>query len=168
MQQTCFPSQSLFSDLVDLNVCVTVGSILQNSSLPSFLPSVSVHNNTCEQKTAARLSLLCIIVSAIRMTNWQYRWGLISSYSLKGILCHNSFNKEISTLPHIEASYQGLISTLPHIKASLIFTFLLQMNTTAVVSSGGAPTPAGTSVFTKHNWIWEWGICGLMGGAFIT
>ena len=37
-----------------------------------------------------------------------------------------------------------------------------------VVSSGGAPTPAGTSVFTKHNWIWEWGICGLMGGAFIT
>lgn len=131
MQQTCFPSQSLFSDLVDLNVCVTVGSILQNSSLPSFLPSVSVHNNTCEQKTA-RLSLPCIIVSAIRMTNWQYRWGLISSYSLKGILCHNSFNKEISTLPHIKASYQGLISTLPHIKASLIFTFLLQMNTTAV------------------------------------
>ena len=38
-----------------------------------------------------------------------------------------------------------------------------------VVLSGGAPTPAGTSVFTKHNWdIWEWGICGLMGGAFIT
>ena len=30
-----------------------------------------------------------------------------------------------------------------------------------VVSSGGAPTPAGTSVFTKHNW-------DLMGGAFIT
>ena len=30
-----------------------------------------------------------------------------------------------------------------------------------VVSSGGAPTPAGTSV-------WEWGICGLMGGAVIT
>ena len=23
---------------------------------------------------------------------------------------------------------------------------------TEVVSSGGAPTPAGTSVFTKHNW----------------
>ena len=38
-----------------------------------------------------------------------------------------------------------------------------------VVSSGGAPTQAGTSVFTKHNWdIWKWGICGLMGGAFIT
>ena len=34
--------------------------------------------------------------------------------------------------------------------------------------SGGAPTPAGTSVFTKHNWDMEWGICGLMGGAFIT
>ena len=112
MQQTCFPSQSLFSDLVDLNVCVTVGSILQNSSLPSFLPSVSVHNNTCEQKTA-RLSLLCIIVSAIRMTNWQYRWGLISSYSLKGILCHNSFNKEISTLPHIKASYQHCLISRP-------------------------------------------------------
>ena len=51
-----------------------------------------------------------------------------------------------------------------------------------VVSSGGAPTPAGTSVFTKHNWdmgmgyLWlnGWGICGfgwgiyhLMGGAFM-
>ena len=43
-----------------------------------------------------------------------------------------------------------------------------------VVSSGGAPTPAGTSVFTKHNWdmgmgyMWlnGWGIYHLMGGAF--
>ena len=43
-----------------------------------------------------------------------------------------------------------------------------------VVSSGGAPTPAGTSVFTKHNWdmgmgyLWlnGWGIYDLMGGAF--
>ena len=33
----------------------------------------------------------------------------------------------------------------------------------AVVSSRGAPTPAGTSVFTKHNW----GINHLMGGAFM-
>ena len=49
-----------------------------------------------------------------------------------------------------------------------------------VVSSGGAPTPAGTSVFTKHNWdigmgyLWlngwghlslnGWGIYILMGG----
>ena len=41
------------------------------------------------------------------------------------------------------------------------------------VSSGGAPTPAGTSVFTKHNWdmgmgyllLNGWGIYGLMGGA---
>ena len=32
------------------------------------------------------------------------------------------------------------------------------------MSSGGAPTPAGTSVFFKHNWDMEWGICGLMGG----
>ena len=45
----------------------------------------------------------------------------------------------------------------------------------AVVSSGGAPTPAGTSVFTKHNWdmgmgyLWlnGWGINHLMGGAFM-
>ena len=45
-----------------------------------------------------------------------------------------------------------------------------------VMLSGGAPTPAGTSVFTKHNWdmgmgyLWlnGWGIYGLMGGAFIT
>ena len=34
-----------------------------------------------------------------------------------------------------------------------------------VVSSGGAPTPAGTSVFTKHNWDMGMGICGLMGVA---
>ena len=46
---------------------------------------------------------------------------------------------------------------------------------TVVVSSGGAPTPAGTSVFTKHNWdmgmgySWlnGWGIYHLMGGAFM-
>ena len=46
---------------------------------------------------------------------------------------------------------------------------------TKVVSSGGAPTPAGTSVFTKHNWdmgmgyLWlnGWGIYHLMGGAFM-
>ena len=46
--------------------------------------------------------------------------------------------------------------------------------TSAVVSSGGAPTPAGTSVFTKHKWdmgmgyLWlnGWGIYHLMGGAF--
>ena len=43
-----------------------------------------------------------------------------------------------------------------------------------VVLSGGAPTPAGTSVFTKHNWdmgmgcLWlnQWGIYGLLGWAF--
>ena len=41
------------------------------------------------------------------------------------------------------------------------------------MSIGGAPTPAGTSVFTKHNWdigmeyLWlnGWGIYHLMGGA---
>ena len=43
------------------------------------------------------------------------------------------------------------------------------------VSTGGAPTPAGISVFTKHNWdmgmgyLWlnGWGIYHLMGGAFM-
>ena len=43
------------------------------------------------------------------------------------------------------------------------------------VSSGGVPIPAGTSVFTKHNWdmgmayLWlnGWGIYHLMGGAFM-
>ena len=43
------------------------------------------------------------------------------------------------------------------------------------LSSGGAPTPAGTSVFTKHNWdmgmgyLWlnGWGIYHLMGGALM-
>ena len=47
---------------------------------------------------------------------------------------------------------------------------------TGVVSSGGAPTPAGTSVFTKHNWdmgmgyLWlnGWGIYGLLGWTFMT
>ena len=42
------------------------------------------------------------------------------------------------------------------------------------LSSGGAPTPAGTSVFTKHNWdmgmgyLWlnGWGIYGLLGWTF--
>ena len=44
------------------------------------------------------------------------------------------------------------------------------------MSSGRAPTPAGTSVFSKHNWDMEigylwlngWGIYHLMGGAFMT
>ena len=57
------------------------------------------------------------------------------------------------------------------------------------MSSGGAPTPAGTSVFSKHNWdmemggafmaYWvvmdgafislnEWGVYDLMGLAFVT
>ena len=43
------------------------------------------------------------------------------------------------------------------------------------MSSGGAPTPAGTSVFTKHNqdmgmgylWLNGWGIYHLMDGAFM-
>ena len=47
--------------------------------------------------------------------------------------------------------------------------------TAQVVSSGGAPTPAGTSVFTKHYWdmgmgyLWlnGWGIYHLMGRAFM-
>ena len=54
-------------------------------------------------------------------------------------------------------------SRLPHTRSKV------------VVSSGGAPTPAGTSVFTKHNWdmgmgyLWlnGWGIYHLMGGAFM-
>ena len=45
-----------------------------------------------------------------------------------------------------------------------------------VVSSGGAPTPAGTSVFSKHNWDMEmgylwlngWVIYHLMGWTFMT
>ena len=46
----------------------------------------------------------------------------------------------------------------------------------AVVLSGGAPTPAGTSVFTKHNWdmgmgyllLNGWSIYGLLGWTFKT
>ena len=52
---------------------------------------------------------------------------------------------------------------------------ILWVSHLVVVSSGGAPTPAGTSVFTKHNWdmgmgyLWlnGWGIYHLMGGAFM-
>ena len=55
-----------------------------------------------------------------------------------------------------------------------VLAYFMQSNT-GVVSSGGAPTPAGTSVFTKHNWdmgmgyLWlnGWGIYHLMGGAFM-
>ena len=36
---------------------------------------------------------------------------------------------------------------------------------TEVVSSGGAPTPAGTSVFSKHNWDISGGFRGGKGGA---
>jgi len=48
------------------------------------------------------------------------------------------------------------------------------MQAAVVVSSGGAPTPAGTSVFTKHNWdmgmgyLWLNGWGDLMCGAFVT
>ena len=52
---------------------------------------------------------------------------------------------------------------------------LLDLLCLEVVSSGGAPTPACTSVFTKHNWdmgmgyllINGWDIYHLMGGAFM-
>ena len=47
---------------------------------------------------------------------------------------------------------------------------------TEVVSSGGEPTPAGTSVFTKHNWdmgmgylsLNGWSIYGLLGWTLMT
>ena len=58
-----------------------------------------------------------------------------------------------------------------------VFTYSLQCTYTKKdeVSSGGAPTPAGISVITKHNWdmgmgyLWlnGWGIYHLMGGAFM-
>ena len=68
-----------------------------------------------------------------------------------------------------------LHSTLLY-QCSTSLYFTLHFPTMAVVvSSGGAPTPAGTSVFTKHNWdmgmgyLWlnGWGIYHLMGGAFM-
>ena len=60
-------------------------------------------------------------------------------------------------------------------KIKLPAKYYSDSNFSVVVSSGGAPTPAGTSVFTKHNWdmgmgyLWlnGWGIYHLMGGAFI-
>ena len=53
---------------------------------------------------------------------------------------------------------------------------LLARHKIDIVLSGGTPTPAGTSVFSKHNWDMEigylwlngWGIYHLMGWAFMT
>ena len=57
------------------------------------------------------------------------------------------------------------VESKQHIKAARVKrTSSIVSSLSEVVSSGGAPTPAGTSVFR----IWEWDICGLMGGAFIT
>ena len=56
------------------------------------------------------------------------------------------------------------INTISIGAKNLLFVTL---HVNVVVSSGGAPTPTGTSVFTKHNWNMGMGICGLMGGAFM-
>ena len=66
----------------------------------------------------------------------------------------------------------------------IVSRLLLDLLCLEVVSSGGAPTPACTSVFTKHNWDMEmgylwvvgwghltlngWSIYGLMGWTFMT
>ena len=68
--------------------------------------------------------------------------------------------------PYTQVDLEGKISPIYNVPLDIL----------AVVSSGGAPTPAGTSVFTKHNWdigmgyLWlnGWGIYHLMGGAFMT
>ena len=65
--------------------------------------------------------------------------------------------------PHVARGYIALNYSIKNIRNKV------------VVSSGGAPTPAGTSVFTKHNWdmgmgyLWlnGWGIYHLMGRAFM-
>ena len=59
--------------------------------------------------------------------------------------------------------------------SELCHCIIIPDGTLVVVSSGGAPTPAGTSVSTKHNWdmgmgyLWlnGWAIYHLMGGAFM-
>ena len=59
---------------------------------------------------------------------------------------------------------------VPHL-ARLTDFVCTSMIRSCVELSGGAPTPAGTSVFTKHNWdmgmgyLWlnGWGIYHLMG-----
>ena len=70
-----------------------------------------------------------------------------------------------------------LVSPVFGVAGGLLLALLVNcLALMAVVSSGGAPTPAGTSVFTKHNWdmgmgyLWlnGWGIYDLMGGAFMT
>ena len=70
-------------------------------------------------------------------------------------------------------------SNIKFLDGSLLFYSHKQNNVRSyvlvVVSSGGVPTPAGTSVFTKHNWdmgmgyLWlnGWGIYHLTGGAFM-
>jgi len=51
---------------------------------------------------------------------------------------------------------------------SALKKFVQKMAATAVVLSGGAPTPVAHQCSPNIIGIWEWGICGLMGGAFIT
>ena len=57
--------------MVTVVVCHAIGSSLVPRP-PLFLPSVCVHNNTREQKTAiTNLPILCIIVNAKGRSKWK-------------------------------------------------------------------------------------------------
>ena len=93
------------------------------------------------------------------------------------------------TLHHVSYAYVAISephSALLHLATTLCYlishTVLFKFKYGEVASSGGAPTPAGTSVFTKHNWdmgigyLWwvghlslnGWSIYGLLGWTFMT
>ena len=94
------------------------------------------------------------------------------------MLCYKSLNLWTTRVtPNIE-SCEGIFLAFLSGNHTYWWKRLVQEHTDyhwRVVSSGGAPTPAGTSVFTKNNWdmgmgyLWlnGWGIYQLMGGAFM-
>ena len=90
---------------------------------------------------------------------------LFPRYSVDIYKCINA--SELVSLSRSPCGLQKSWTTSVHVHIAIA---------TEVVSSEGAPTPAGTSVFTKHNWdmgmgyLWlnGWGIYHLMGGAFMT
>ena len=68
-----------------------------------------------------------------------------------------------------------MVKQLHLLKYVILWCMCIVLVPATLQPSGGAPTPAGTSVFTKYNWdmgmgyLWlnGWGIYHLMGGAFM-
>ena len=107
------------------------------------------------------------------------QFHLVNSRLVNFILsCNSNFGKF-----HFVMQFRLFLCQFHFVNSTFVFNFVnfelatwkIENKLKEVVSSGGAPTPAGTSVFTKHNWDMEmgylwlngWGINHLMGGAFM-